>query len=214
MEKSERGGIEPSATTGESTSVTSTESDTDGGFSRRTFLDAAAALTLLPQTASAATPSVEQVVEDRSVADDGTYALTDCDSVPGNLNDIRVQAKMNDGGRCPTLITEIYDFRTTPHTLPAFSVDPAGEVVPFRTIFDGERFALRIGIEDGERPSARLGSRPWRSWASAWNRLIAHPLDTDSDKYDMALDANLRRTLAWSTALQYIEDYAEWRPDR
>ena len=97
MEKSERGGIEPSATTGESTSVTSTESDTDGGFSRRTFLDAAAALTLPPQTASAATPSVEQVVEDRSVADDGTYALTDCGSVPGNLNDIRVQAKMNDG---------------------------------------------------------------------------------------------------------------------
>ncbi len=97
MEKSERGGVEPSATTGESTSATSTESDTDGGFSRRTFLDAAAALTLLPQTASAATPSVEQVVEDRSVADDGTYALTDCDSVPGNLNDIRVQAKMNDG---------------------------------------------------------------------------------------------------------------------
>ncbi len=36
-------------------------------------------------------------------------------------------------------------------------------------------------------------SRLWRSWASAWNRLTAHPLDTDHDKYDMTLDANLRR---------------------
>ena len=93
-------------------------------------------------------------------------------------------------------------------------VDPAGEVVPFRTVFDGDRFALRIDVEADERPSARLGSCPWRSWASAWNRLTAHPLDADHDKYDMALDANLRRTQAWSTALQYIEDYHEWRPDR
>ena len=93
-------------------------------------------------------------------------------------------------------------------------VAPVGEVVPFRTVFDGDRFALRIDIEAGDRPSARLGSRPWRSWSSAWNRLTAHPLDTDSDKYDMALDANLRRTQSWSTALQYIEDFTEWRPDR
>ncbi|ELZ96562.1 hypothetical protein [Haloferax sulfurifontis] len=93
-------------------------------------------------------------------------------------------------------------------------VDPVGEVVPFRTVFDGDEFALRIDIEDGGRPSARLGSRPWRSWASAWNRLTAHPLDTDHDKYDMTLDANLRRMWSWSTALQYIEDFAAWRPDR
>jgi len=93
-------------------------------------------------------------------------------------------------------------------------VDPAGEGVPFRTVFDGDRFALRIDAEDGRRPSARLGSRPWQSWASTWNRLTAHPLNTDHDKYDMTLDANLRRIQSWSTALQYIEDYAEWRPDR
>ncbi|QZA87582.1 hypothetical protein K0C01_07090 [Salinarchaeum sp. IM2453] len=93
-------------------------------------------------------------------------------------------------------------------------VDPAGEAVPFRTVFDGDRFTLRIDIEAGDRPSARLGSRPWRSWASAWNRLTAHPLDTDSDKYDMTLDANLRRIQSWSNALQYIEDFTEWRPDR
>jgi hypothetical protein len=93
-------------------------------------------------------------------------------------------------------------------------VDLAGEVVPFRTVFDGDRFAFRIDAEDGDRPSARLGSRPWRSWTSAWNRLTAQPLDTDHHKYDMTLDANLRRMQSWSTALQYIEDYAEWRPDR
>ena len=73
---------------------------------------------------------------------------------------------------------------------------------------------FRIDVEADGRPSARLGSRPWRSWASAWNRLTAHPLDTDHDKYDMTLDANLRRMQSWSAALQYIEDYAEWRPDR
>jgi hypothetical protein len=89
-------------------------------------------------------------------------------------------------------------------------VDTAEEVTPFRTVFDGDRFALRIDTEDDDRPSARLGSRPWRSWASAWNRLTAHPLDTDRDKYDMALDANLRRIQAWSTALQYIEDFENW----
>ena len=93
-------------------------------------------------------------------------------------------------------------------------VDPAGETIPFRTVFDGEQFALRIGISDADRPSARLGSRPWRSWASVWNRLTAHPLDTDGDKYDMTLDANLRRMQSWSAALQYIEEFTEWRPDR
>ena len=92
-------------------------------------------------------------------------------------------------------------------------VDPAGKVVPFRTVFDGDRFALRIDESTDGNPSARLGSRPWRSWAGTWNRLTAHPLDTDGEKYDMTLDANLRRIQSWSTALQYIEDYTEWRLD-
>jgi hypothetical protein len=39
--------------------------------------------------------------------------------------------------------------------------------------------------------------------------LESHPLNTDHDKYDMVLDANLRRIGAWSTALQYIEDFRE-----
>jgi len=93
-------------------------------------------------------------------------------------------------------------------------VDSAGDVVPYRTVFDGDHFALRIDVSGDGSPSARLGSRPWRSWASTWNRLTAHPLDTDRDKYDMTLDANLRRMQSWSTALQYIEDFEKWRPDR
>ncbi|MCD2200732.1 hypothetical protein LPA44_12600 [Halobacterium sp. KA-4] len=88
-------------------------------------------------------------------------------------------------------------------------VDPAGEIVPHRTVYTGERFALRIDEGIDGQPSSRLGSQPWRSWASTWNRLTAHPLDADHDKYDMVLDANLRRIGAWSTALQYIEDYME-----
>jgi len=93
-------------------------------------------------------------------------------------------------------------------------VDPADEIVPFRTVFDGDRFGLRIAADSGSNPSASLGRRPSQSWAATWNRLTAHPLETDSDKYDMTLDANLRRIQSWSTALQYLEDYAEWRPNR
>nr|WP_233565460.1 hypothetical protein [Halorubrum sp. Atlit-26R] len=46
-------------------------------------------------------------------------------------------------------------------------VDSAGDVVPFRTVFECGRFALRIDVNAHRNPSARLGSRPWRSWASA-----------------------------------------------
>ena len=85
-------------------------------------------------------------------------------------------------------------------------VDDAEQIVPHRTVYAGDRFALRIDESVGGRPWARLGSRPWRSWASTWKRLTAHPLDVDHDKHDMVLDANLRRIWSWSTALQYIED--------
>lgn len=93
-------------------------------------------------------------------------------------------------------------------------VDPADEIVTHRTVYSGDRFALRIDTHDGSRPSARIGSRPWRSWASTWNRLTAHRLNTDDDKWDMALDANLRRIWAWSTALQYLEDFTRWRGEQ
>ena len=88
-------------------------------------------------------------------------------------------------------------------------VDDADEIVPHRTVYADQEFALRIDVDAQDQPLARLGSRPWRSWASAWNRLEEHPLETAHDKYDMVLDANLRRIGAWSTALQYIEDFRE-----
>ncbi|WP_200531404.1 hypothetical protein [Halorubrum sp. LN27] len=85
-------------------------------------------------------------------------------------------------------------------------VDDAEEIVPHRTVYAGDRFALRIDENANGKPWARLGSRPRQSWASTWKRLTAHPLDVNHDKYDMMLDANLRRIWSWSTALQYIED--------
>lgn len=92
-------------------------------------------------------------------------------------------------------------------------VDQAGEIRLHRTVYAGERFALRIDADTNGQPWARLGSRPWRSWAATWGRLTVHPLDVDSNTYDRMLDANLRRLLSWSTALQYIEDFErEVRP--
>ena len=88
-------------------------------------------------------------------------------------------------------------------------VDDATRIVPHRTVYVGEAFALRIAVDTDGRPAARLGRRPWRSWASTWSRLGVHPLDTAHDNYEMVLDANLRRIGAWSTALQYIEDFRE-----
>lgn len=64
---------------------------------RRQFLAAAAALAALAQAATADTGRAEEIVEDRSVTDDGTYSVTDCGSVPGGLNSVHVTADMNDG---------------------------------------------------------------------------------------------------------------------
>lgn len=85
-------------------------------------------------------------------------------------------------------------------------VDDAGDIVSHRTVYTGDRFSLRLAA-DRDRSGARLGSRPWRSWASTWGRMSEHPpLDTGNDRDDMMLDANLRRIQSWSTALQYLED--------
>lgn len=75
----------------------SVEPTIDGEFSRRTFLGAAAALAVLPQTTSAEASNPSPIIEDRTVTDDGTYSVTDCGSVPGGLNNIHVQADMNNG---------------------------------------------------------------------------------------------------------------------
>jgi len=86
-------------------------------------------------------------------------------------------------------------------------VDPPAEIVPYRTVYAGNRCALRIDTDGDGRPAAHLGSRPRRSWAAVWSRLPEHPLETDVHRAEMVLDANLRRICAWSTALQYFEDY-------
>ena len=91
-------------------------------------------------------------------------------------------------------------------------VDDAAAVVPHRTVFRNDRFSLRIDDAPADG-CARLGSRPWRSWASVWSRLTEHPLDTADSKFDMTLDAELRRIQSWSTALQFIDEYDDWRPD-
>ncbi|MFC7135266.1 MULTISPECIES: hypothetical protein [Salinibaculum] len=92
------------------------------------------------------------------------------------------------------------------------AVDASEHVVPYRTVFAGDSFSLRITPETAVS-GARLGSTPRQSWASVWSRLPEHPLDT-GEKWHMALDANLRRIRSWSTALQYIEDFLAWRAPR
>jgi len=91
-------------------------------------------------------------------------------------------------------------------------VDDPGTIVPHRTIYAGDRFALRLAPKDSGAGAA-VPARPYRSWASTWNRLPTHPLDTADDRFDMTLDAHLRRIRSWSTALQYIEDFQTWRGD-
>lgn len=92
-------------------------------------------------------------------------------------------------------------------------VDPTEQVVPHRTVFRSDGFALRLDVECEDLPANPLGRRPWMSWGSVWSRLPIHPLDTDNSRTAMTLDANLRRIGAWSTALQYIEDYQRrWPP--
>jgi len=92
-------------------------------------------------------------------------------------------------------------------------VDGPDEITPHRTIFAGETFNLRVTANPAGEPRARLGSRPWRSWASTWERMTEHPqllpeqIDQRHRKREMFLDAQLRRIQAWSTALQYIEDF-------
>jgi hypothetical protein len=64
---------------------------------RRQFLAAAVALAALPQATTADSGRAEEIVQDRSVTDDGTYSVTDCGSDPGDLNNVHVTAEMNGG---------------------------------------------------------------------------------------------------------------------
>jgi hypothetical protein len=64
---------------------------------RRQFLAAAVALGLVPWPVNGKVPAPGRIIEDRSVTDDGTYSVTNCGSVPGDLNEVLVQSEMNDG---------------------------------------------------------------------------------------------------------------------
>ena len=86
-------------------------------------------------------------------------------------------------------------------------VDSPDEIVPHRTIFTTEQFALRLDTDPGSQPAAHLGTQPRRSWAKTWTSLPSHPFTISDDRFSMVLDANLRRIRAWSTALQYLEDF-------
>ena len=88
-------------------------------------------------------------------------------------------------------------------------VDPPEDIIPHRTIFTAARFSLRLAAAETNRPTASLGNHPSQSWARTWTQLTSHPLETDQNKFNMVLDANLRRIASWSTALAYLEDALE-----
>jgi hypothetical protein len=88
--------------------------------------------------------------------------------------------------------------------------DPAAEddhPRPYRTICTTPAIALHLTDTPDGRPATRLGPRPARSFADVWARVPRHPVAVDSARRWRLLDAQLRRIRAWSTALQYIEEY-------
>lgn len=80
-------------------------------------------------------------------------------------------------------------------------------VEPARTVLWTPGLTLHVTGDPDGRPAARLGPEPTRSFADVWTRLPAHPFDVDEKRVWRVLDAQLRRIRAWSTALQYIEEY-------
>lgn len=83
----------------------------------------------------------------------------------------------------------------------------ADSVEPPRTVLWTPALTLHVTAEPGDRPAARLGPQPTRSFADVWARVPTHPFDVDEERVWRVLDAQLRRLRAWSTALQYIEEY-------
>lgn len=81
-------------------------------------------------------------------------------------------------------------------------------VVPHRTVVSTHGFALHVTSDPGDRPAARLGSVPARSFADTWARLPEFPFDVDGERRWRVLDAQLRRIRSWSVALQFIEEYS------
>ena len=83
-------------------------------------------------------------------------------------------------------------------------------VLPYQTVLWSPLVTLAVTSDPGDRPAARLGAGPARSFADVWSRLSQQPFDTDGSRALMVLDAQLRRLRSWSTALQYIEEFVAW----
>ena len=79
------------------------------------------------------------------------------------------------------------------------------EITPHRTVLATPQCSLRI-TGDPSGPAARLGSESARSFGAVWAQLPECPFDTGTREWRV-LDAQLRRITAWSTGLQYIEEY-------
>lgn len=84
-------------------------------------------------------------------------------------------------------------------------------VSPHRSVLWSPLVTLAVTSDPGDRPAARLGSGPARSFADVWSRLSGQPFETGGTRSRMVLDAQLRRLRSWSTALQYIEEFVAWR---
>jgi hypothetical protein len=84
-------------------------------------------------------------------------------------------------------------------------------VSPHRTVLWSPLVTLAVTSDPGDRPAARLGPGPARSFADVWSRLSAQPFETGGTRSRMVLDAQLRRLRSWSSALQYIEEFVAWR---
>jgi hypothetical protein len=85
----------------------------------------------------------------------------------------------------------------------------ADAVEPHRTVLWTPEMTLHVTATPGDRPAARLGDVPARSFADVWSRLPAHPFDTDGERRWRLLDAQLRRIRSWSAALAYIDEFIE-----
>ena len=91
------------------------------------------------------------------------------------------------------------------------AVRSADGVAPHETVLWTPPLALHVTPEPGDRPAVRLGKSPRRSFGRVWARLPAHPLPVDVERRWRLLDAQLRRVRAFSTALQYIEEFVAGR---
>ena len=87
----------------------------------------------------------------------------------------------------------------------------SGVVSPHRTVLWSPLVTLAVTSDPDDRPAARLGRGPARSFADVWSRLSGQPFETGGARSRMVFDAQLRRLRSWSSALQYIEEFVAWR---